>query len=77
MFKYFLIIEILVTLMAFINGVICASNPGRAIKIQQKFYEKINWRLEPINLDKELRNTRIMGIISLVLATALAFCIAK
>jgi len=73
----FLIIEILVTLLAFVNGAICASNPSLAIRLQQKFYEKINWRIEPINLTKELKNTRIMGFISLILSIVLLIYIAK
>ncbi|MFH1622412.1 MAG: hypothetical protein ABIA97_04745 [Candidatus Omnitrophota bacterium] len=74
---FFLLIEISVTLLAFVNGVICLSRPSLAIKIQQKFYEKINWKIEPINLSKELRNTRIMGFISLILSIALLISITK
>jgi hypothetical protein len=78
MFKYFLILEILVAVMAFVNGVVCFLNPKQAIRIQQKFYEKINWRLEPIDLNKELRNTRIMGMISLALSiTLLIYIVPK
>lgn len=45
--------------------------PLRMIELQKKFYEKINWRIEPISLPKEIRNTKIMGcflIIFVVLA---------
>jgi hypothetical protein len=37
--------------------------PARAIDIQKKFYSLINWRIEPIDMRKEIRNTRIMGSI--------------
>jgi len=39
--------------------------------MQKKFYAKINWRIEPISMQKEIRNTKIMGIflVSLALAT--------
>jgi hypothetical protein len=40
------------------------------IEIQRKFYEKINWKVEPVSMEKEIRNTRIMGLF-LVFATAL------
>lgn len=73
----FLYIKILIALLAFVNGVICSSNPSLAIQIQQKFYEKINWKIEPINLAKELRNTRIMGVISLILSLALVVLIIR
>ena len=44
--------------------------PGAVIELQRKFYEKINWRIEPISMPKEIRNTRLMGIF-LVLVTFL------
>ena len=37
-------------------------NPSLTIEIQKKFYEKINWRIEPISMQKEIRNTKIMGL---------------
>jgi hypothetical protein len=77
MFKYFYTIEMLVALMAFINGAVCLINPQLAIKFQQKFYARINWRIEPIDLVKELRNTRIMGAISLILSIILVLYIAQ
>ena len=36
--------------------------PAAAIELQRKFYEKINWRMEPIIVEKEIKNTKIMGI---------------
>lgn len=50
--------------------------PGLAIEIQRRFYAQINWKIEPISLPKELRNTKIMGwflLILWVIATALLF----
>ena len=67
----FFYVQILTIILASINGLICFLNPALAIKLQQKFYAKINWKIEPINLNKELRNTRIMGTMSLVIAIML------
>jgi len=39
-----------------------------AIEIQKRFYARINWRIEPISMQKELRNTKIMGIFLFALA---------
>jgi len=41
-------------------------NPMRMFEIQKKFYALINWRIEPISLTKEIRNTRGMGVILMV-----------
>ena len=47
-------------------GFYLVKRPLEAIELQRKFYEKINWRIEPISLQKEIRNTRIMGIFLMV-----------
>lgn len=36
-------------------------NPVRAIELQQRFYLKINWRMTPVSMKKEISNTRWMG----------------
>ena len=33
-----------------------------AFEIQRRFYARINWRIEPISFEKEMRNTRLMGV---------------
>lgn len=58
-------------------GLFIAINPISAIEIQRKFYEKINWKIEPISVPQEIRNTRIMGwflvaILSSILILVLA-----
>lgn len=40
--------------------------PMRMLDIQKRFYANLNWRIEPISLEKELRNTRLMGIFLIV-----------
>ncbi|MFC1646284.1 hypothetical protein ACFL2Y_03795 [Candidatus Omnitrophota bacterium] len=77
MMALFVSIEILVAILALLNGLICFLNPDLAIKIQKKFYERINWRIEPIDMAKEIRNTRIMGLISLILSITLVIYIIK
>ena len=42
------------------------------IRLQQKFYEKINWRMEPISWEHEIRATRFMGQLLIALACAFA-----
>lgn len=72
-----ILMEVVTAILALLNGAICFINPALAIKIQQKFYEKINWKIEPVNLSKELKNTRIMGLISLMLAVLILIQIFK
>jgi len=58
---------ILFCLLGLSIGIILIISPGFAIEIQRKFYEKINWRITPISMEKELANTRIMGYFLLLL----------
>jgi|WetSurMetagenome_2_1015567.scaffolds.fasta_scaffold533305_2 hypothetical protein len=44
-----------------VSGFFLVSRPQAALDVQKRFYEMINWRIEPIDLSKEIRNTRGMG----------------
>ena len=58
-------------------GVFLCLKPALAIKIQIKFYEKINWRMEPVSMEKEIRNTRIMGLFLFGVALGTFFYLAR
>jgi len=51
-------------------GAVCLRWPGKVIAFQQKFYACINWRMEPISMSKEVRNTRLMGFALVLLAVS-------
>jgi len=59
-------ILILISLISIIIGLFLFFRPALAIEIQKKFYAKINWRIEPISLQKEIRNTKIMGLFLII-----------
>jgi len=44
-------------------GLFMLLDPGSAIEAQRRFYSKINWKIEPISMGREMRNTRIMGLL--------------
>ncbi len=56
-------IPVLISVVSVIIGLFLFFKPSLSIEIQKKFYERINWRIEPISMPKEIRNTRIMGLI--------------
>jgi Trk-type K+ transport system membrane component len=56
-------------------GFLCAINPEQAIEIQRRFYEKINWNIEPISVSKEIRNTRAMGLFLIILVVIALFLV--
>jgi len=66
------ILQCLISLAAFCIGCFFALKPMRTIELQKGFYARINWRIEPISLEKELRNTRLMGFFLIALSLASA-----
>lgn len=62
--------------LSIITGLICIKYPSKIIAFQQYFYSKINWRIEPISMQKEIRNTKYMGLF-LVLTGLLSFWFIK
>lgn len=55
-------------IFGFVVGLFLATKPRWAIELQKKFYAKINWNIEPISFEKEIRNTRLMGLFLIGLA---------
>lgn len=64
------IMENLIFVVSVILGLWMFLKPARTIEIQRKFYLKINWRIEPVSMRKEIRNTKLMGIFLIILALA-------
>lgn len=64
-------ILMLFSLVGLSIGFFFVIKPSLAIEIQRRFYAKINWKIEPISMQKEIRNTRIMGwlLIAILIAT--------
>ena len=52
----------IVALLSFLFGLFIFLNPQRTFAWQKSFYALINWRIEPISLSKEIRNTKLMGL---------------
>ncbi len=49
-------------------GIFLIIRPAFAIEIQRRFYEKINWKIEPISMPREIRNTKLMGLFLVIVA---------
>ena len=56
----------IVVLLSLWIGLFVYIKPQKAFEIQKKFYELINWRIEPISMEKEMRNTKIMGLFLII-----------
>lgn len=62
------VISILFSMFCLFGSLFFFFKPALTIEIQKRFYEKINWRIEPISMQKEIRNTKIMGLFLVTIA---------
>lgn len=62
------LILVLITISSILIGFFLFLRPALAIQIQKRFYERINWRIEPISIPKEIRNTKFMGLFLLFIS---------
>ena len=53
-------------------GLLSFLSPRRSIELYQKIMEFFNWRVEPINFDRELSITKWLGFIMSLLSFAIA-----
>ncbi len=60
--------QLTVIVMAIVFGALVAWKPRRTIDIQIAFYRLFNWRIEPISMEREIRNTRVMGLAVVIMA---------
>jgi hypothetical protein len=65
---HFLLIVFSTCLFCLLLGMFLFFRSAKAIELQRRFYLLINWRIEPVSMEKELRVTRYMGIILIVMA---------
>ncbi len=62
--------------VSLILGILVWKRPERAIEIQRRFYLKINWKIEPVSMEKEIRNTKLMGAFLIILSLAAGIWLA-
>ena len=70
--------QLTIVVIVIVFGALIAWKPKKTINIQTALYRPFNWKLEPISMEKEIKNTRIMGLTLLILGTlALIYILLK
>ena len=59
-------VQLTISVIAILFGALISWKPRKTIDIQSALYRPFNWKLEPISMEKEIRNTRIMGAFVLI-----------
>jgi len=65
------IFGVIIALVSFVFGGIAIWQPNSVIKFQQRFCERINWKVEPISWEIEIRSTKRFGRILILLGAVL------
>ncbi|UCB57032.1 MAG: hypothetical protein JSV30_00075 [Candidatus Omnitrophota bacterium] len=60
-------IRVIVVIIAMLFGAYLALRPRQVIEMQIALYRPFNWKIEPISMEKEIKNTRIMGAAVIIL----------
>ncbi len=59
--------------LSFALGIFSVVRPQRSIGLYQWVMEHFNWKVAPIDEAREVRNTRILGVILVALSLAIFF----
>ena len=59
--------------LGFVLGVLSAVRPERSIGLYQWIMKCFNWSVVPIDLPREVRNTRVLGVALVALSLAIFF----
>lgn len=62
----FIFFGLIIAAISALIGFFCLKYPAKIINFQQNFYARINWRIEPISMEREIKNTKNMGVFMLV-----------
>ncbi|MBU3911532.1 MAG: hypothetical protein KKD90_02995 [Candidatus Omnitrophica bacterium] len=60
-------VQLTITVIVVFFGGLIAWKPKKIIDMQIALYRPFNWKIEPISMEKEIRNTRIMGLVVIIL----------
>ena len=63
---FFRIAQMGLSIIAFVLGIFLVLNPRKMIDFQIALYRPFNWRIEPISMEKEEKNTRFMGFVLII-----------
>lgn len=59
--------------LVLVLGIFSAAAPGRSIGFYQWIMARFNWRVQPIDEAREIRMTRVMGWVLILLGAVLAW----
>lgn len=71
-----LLAQFLVIFAGCVLGAIVFLKPRKVIDLQIRFYELINWKVTPISMEKEIRNTKMMGFVVIIISLGVSILLS-
>jgi len=68
-------VSVALIISGIVVGLLVFFYPVSWMRLQVKLYEKINWRIEPISLQKEYKRTKYTGLYLVILCLFLSIYI--
>ena len=62
--------QLTIVAVVVVFGALIAWKPKKVIDIQIALYRLFNWKIEPVSMEKEIKNTRVMGLVVLILGAS-------
>ena len=59
--------------LGFALGIFSVIRPNQSIGLYQWIMERFNWKVAPIDLPREVRNTRVLGVALIAVSLAVFF----
>ena len=63
-------VQVAIMIIGIVLGILFMWRPRKVIDIEIAIYRPFNWKIEPISMEKEIRNIRTMGLVVFILALA-------
>lgn len=73
MLKLVYAIKIGILSIGYLLGAVCLIMPDSMIRLQNVVYQKLNWKAKPIDYKKEVKNTRVMALVLLVITITVTY----
>ena len=70
-------IQITIMIIGMVFGILLMWQPRKLINIEIALYKAFDWELKPVSMERQVRNTRTMGVIVFVVALVLLILVYR
>ena len=75
--RWIQLLLVLVAVAGILLGFLSLMSPKQSVALYQRMMRFFNWRVEPINYDREMKTTRFLGLLMIVLNLLMVVALFK